>query len=403
MKRFLSLLAVVPLAVLAGCAGGPSQKGPTQAELSAAMARAEAEHVPASLRDQYVDLLTGGEADYVDIAMRLGLSAARLGEYDFAARVWDEAIRRVAALQEGAKQAERAKSNFVAEQEKWFKGENYERSALYLYRGLLYLQAGDYGNAAACAKRCQLEDISSHEQDQGDWYSAEWLLAYASLLQADPATAKDALARAANFYSKQGVVPPPDPSWNLLIVGEAGQAPIKIRRGEYGEELVILEGGCKTVRVAVTAAAPPASPPVAAAENLYFQASTRGDRKVDHILAGKAVFKSATDIGGDAAIVAGAGTAATSRSETQSLVGLGLIVGGIVSKAVSGASKPEADIRTWDNLPHSLFLTGLHVPAGPVKITVDALDAAGAKVGSESRTVTISDNKPPAELWLRLP
>lgn len=401
MKRLFPVFLAASL--LAGCAGGPSQKGPTQADLSAAMAKAESEHIPASLRDQYVDLLTCGETEYVALAMRLGLNAARMGEYDLAARVWDQAIRRVAALQDGAKQADRAQSNFVAEQEKWFKGENYERSALYLYRGLLYLRAGDYGNAAACAKRCQLEDISSHEQDQGDWYSGEWLLAYASLLQGDKGTATDALARAANFYSKQGAVPPPESAWNLLIVGEAGQAPIKVRHGEYGEELVILEGACRTVRVSLVAEA--AAPRVSvAAENLYFQASTRGDRKVDHILQGKAVFKSATDLGGDAAIAAGAGTALTSRgNDTQGLVGLGLIAAGVVSKVVSGASKPEADIRAWDNLPHSLFLTGLHASAGPVKITVEALDAAGNRIASETRTVTISDNTPPAELWLRFP
>jgi tetratricopeptide (TPR) repeat protein len=400
VKRLLFLL--LPAAFLAGC--GAASNGPSPAQTAAAQAQVDRDQPPASLRAQYMDLLTSGDREYVVLAMRLGLDAIRQGDYDFAARVFDQAIRRVEALQAGSDQADRAQSKFVAEQEKWFKGESYERAALYLYRGLLYLQAGDFGNAAACAKRTQIEDISSHEEAQGDWYSAEWLLAYASLLQGDPGTARDALARADKFYSKQGPVPPPDPKWNVVIVAEAGQGPLKTRRGRYGEELVIVDRGVRTVRLSIQT--PDGAPRVtAAAENIYHQASTRGERKVDHILAGKAVFKQSTDIAGDAAIAAGAGTAMTSRSETQSLVGLGLIVGGVVTKAVSGASKPQADIRAWDNLPDAVFLSGLHCPVGTTKITIDALDAAGGVVSSTTRevTVTADNNRTPGVLWLRFP
>jgi len=397
------LLILIPVLLAAGCAG-PSVKGPSPAATAAASAQVDADQTPPALRSEYMDLLTAGEVDYVDLAMKLGLDAARMGQNAFAAKIFDQAIQRVEALQAGSAQANRAQSNFVAEQEKWFKGEAYERAALYLYRGILYLQAGDYGNAAACAKRVQIEDISTHEEDQGDWYSAEWLLAYASLLQGDTGTAHDALARAANFFSKQGVVPPPDPKWNLFIIAESGSGPIKVRRGQYGEELYIEEGVNRTMRIALSASTVPgASQLTVAAENIYFQASTRGDRKVDHILAGKAVFKTATDIAGDAAIVGGAGALATSHSQTQSLVGLGLVVGGIVTKAVSGAAKPEADIRAWDNLPHSIYFTGLQCPPGVSKVKVDALDDAGAVISSASSDVTIVDRAAPVFLWLKFP
>ncbi len=408
--KLLSLSALGALVlILVGCAGGgggSTSATPEQNALAMAGAQADNDGAPQALRPRYVDLLTAGEKDYVVNAMRLGLDAVRLGEHAFAARVFDSAIRRVSALQEGSEQADRAKSNFVAEQEKWFKGESYERASLYLYRGLLYLEAGDVGNAAACAKRVQIEDISSKEENQGDWYSAEWLLALASLLQADPGTAHDALARAANFFSKQGNVPPPDANWNVLVIAEAGEAPIKMRQGQYGDELVIREGNCRTVRITVSAGEgtpPPIAVATWPAENIYHQASTRGDRKVDHILAGKAVFKNATDTAGDAAIVAGAATAMTSRSDTQSLAGLGLVVGGIITKVVSSAAHPEADIRTWDNLPHSIFLTGFRCPAGITKVKIEARDGTDAVISTALKEVNLGSDTEKRYIWTRLP
>ncbi|MDE1171872.1 MAG: hypothetical protein PW734_11820 [Verrucomicrobium sp.] len=399
MNALARLACLAALICLAACSGSGTPK--VTAEQAAAANAQAAREAPAEYRSRYAELLTGGEQDYVLRAMRLGLDAIHSGDHAFAAKVFDQAIRRVAALQEGSTQADRAKSKFVAEQEKWFKGENYERSSLYLYRGLLYLEAGDYGNAAACAKRCELEDVTNNEQTQGDWYSAEWLLAMASLLQGDPGTARDALARAANFPSKQGLVPKPDADWNVIIIGEAGRGPIKVRRGRYGEQLFIEEGSCRTLRLTVGAG--DAKPVVtAAAENLYYQASTRGDRKVDHILHGKAVFKDATNMAGDAAIVAGAGTALTSDNQTQSLVGLGLIVGGVISKAISGAAEPQADIRAWDNLPHSLFLTGLRCPPGAAKIRIEAREGNESVVSTVTKDITVSGSNK-TYIWLKFP
>lgn len=394
---FLGALACL----LIGCAG-PGEKGPTAAQVAVADQQIAAENTPESLRSLYRDLLLDGEREYVRNAMRLGLAAARQGDWGLSARVFDQAIRRVEAMQEGAEQAERAKSKFVPEQEKWFKGEAYERAAFYVYRGLIYLQNGDFDNAAACAKRAQLQDISTHEEDQGDWYSAEWLLALASLKGGHPDVAQEALKRAANFSSKQGVIPPPTADANVLVVAEAGDAPIKSRQGSYGERLVIQDSSCQTATLLVY----PENGELqktAAAENIYVQASTRGPRKVDYILAGKAEFKAATDVAGDAAIVAGAGTAMTSRSQTQSLVGLGLMLGGLISKGVSAASTPEADIRAWDNLPHSLYFYALKMPAGAGTVHIQALDSRGSLVKEITQKVAISGTKPIEELWLQIP
>ena len=62
-------------------------------------------------------------------------------------------------------------------------------------------------------------------------------------------------------------------------------------------------------RVAVELPAEQQSVHVGPYDDLNFQATTRGGRVMDHILANKAVFKSATDTAGNVAIVGGAITA----------------------------------------------------------------------------------------------
>lgn len=393
-----SILAAVFL--LTSCASGP--KGPTTQQIEAAQRQAVADGIPQPLQHMYIDLLTDGERQYVLNAMRLGLAAERSGYSDLAKRVFDQAIKRVASLQAGAEQAERTKSKFVADEEKWFKGEAYERSALYLYRGILYAADGDWGNAAACAKRAQVEDIASKEQDAGDWYSAEWLLAFASLKQNDPGTANDALARAAKFPNRQGDVLPPHAADNVLIVAEAGHGPIKVGLGEYQEKLAFNPGDYKTTKLEIDV---PAQAPAttAAADSVYVQATTRGPRKLDYILNGKAEFKSATDMAGNAAIVAGAATALTSNNDTQTIVGLGLVAAGLISKGVSASSHPAADTRTWDNLPNSIFLHSFQLPVGTHQVTLKAFDASGKIVKQETLSVVINPQQNLTVIWTQLP
>ncbi|NJK92474.1 MAG: hypothetical protein HC904_11965 [Blastochloris sp.] len=164
--------------------------------------------------------------------MRAGLSALRLGHFDLARETFDRAIAEVESLQEGAEQAKRAKSRFVGEREKWFKGENHERAALYLYRGLLYLRDQDFGNAAACFKRAQLQDITGDDAPDfaGDWFSAEWALALASLKNGFPADADAARQRAETFPHKPNPVLWPGPNTTTLIIRRGRTRPAQISR-----------------------------------------------------------------------------------------------------------------------------------------------------------------------------
>jgi tetratricopeptide (TPR) repeat protein len=341
--------------------------------ISNAVRIVEEQQIPESIRPPFVAMYAEGRENQALYAMRAGLAAMYIGDFPLAARTLDMAVTDVDSLMAGAKEAQRASGKFVAEQEKWFKGENYERSALFFFRGLLYLATNDFGNASACFKRAQLYDITGDDSPRfgGDWYSCEWALAFADYKQGFSDEAQQAMERAAKFSTRQGEVPPPEPNQNVLVVVLTGGGPIKTRSGEYGERLVYLEGPNPVTEVEiqqgdrVLARSAPA-------ESLYVQASTRGTRQVDYLLAGKAKFKEGT---GTAAAVLGAGAVIASQQRGRDAgIATGVLAGlAVISAVVSSATTPQADIRTWDNLPHSIYLIGLTLPPGEQKLEVRGL------------------------------
>jgi tetratricopeptide (TPR) repeat protein len=353
------------------------------AALQQAEQQVAAENIPEPLRPYYIRLYAEGKQNEVLHAMNGGLVAMRLGYFEHAQRLFDRAITVVEALQEGAAQAQRAQSKFVREQEKWFKGESYERSALYFYRGCLYLRDNDFGNAAACFKRSEINDITGEEARgfAGDWTSSELGLALASYKNGAPTDATAALERTARFPRRPSGVEWPRPSHNRVIVVEAGEGPRKYRAGSYGEYLKFQEGPCAVAQIEVAMVSPVYTS--AAAEDLYYQATTRGERRVDAILNGKAQFKGATDTAGDAMLVGGA-VAASTGTEAGGWTGLGLAVGGLIAKGVSAATTPEADIRSWQNLPHSLFFLPVTAPAEGGEVVLRARGFRG-EAGSSLR------------------
>lgn len=110
---------------------------------------------------------------------------------------------------------------------------------------------------------------------------------------------------------------------------------------------------------------------------------------MDHILGNKAVFKSTTSTIGDAALIGGLGTAAMSHNSTAQQVGLGIAFAGLISKAISSATTPEADIRMWDNLPRHLSFASLELAPGEHQVTVEFKDAAGTALTQHTKTMTV--------------
>jgi tetratricopeptide (TPR) repeat protein len=368
-------LLLLPL-WLAGCATSSrplsaSGKPLSEQTISDAVRIVEQQDIPEPIRPPFIAFHAEGRENQALHAMRAGLAALNHGQFPLAGKMFDGAIADVDSLMAGAKEAQRASGKFVREQEKWFKGEAYERSALYFYRGLLYLVAKDFGNAAACFKRAQLYDITGDDAPgfAGDWYSCEWLLAVALEKQGSPDVARQALERAATFTTRQGEVPPPAPGQNVLIVVQTGVGPIKYRAGRYGERLVYANGPNPVTAIEIRDGSRLLAQ-ASAAENLYVQATTRGTRHVDYILAGKANFKHGTQT---TAALLGRGAVIAAQQKDGELVA-GVLAGlSVLSAIVSSATTPEADIRLWNNLPHSIFLIGLTLPPGQQTLQVNGL------------------------------
>jgi hypothetical protein len=282
-------------------------------------------------------------------------------------------------------EAKKSRGYFHSESRKRFIGEPYERSMAYIYRGILYWMNGEPDNARACFRSAELEDGDAENRAfAGDWVLPDYLdgLATAKL----GGDGSDAFIRAQ--ASAKGVkLPPYNTKANVLFFFEFGPGPVKFASGEYGDELRFQcpDSPVRSAHLQLE----PLQIQVDATDDVCFQATTRGGRVMDHILGNKAVFKSTTDAAGSVAIIGGAGTlmANRGRNSTATGVGAGLLVAGILSKIVSEATTPEADIRAWDNLPHYLSFACVPLAPGTHSAKIEFRDAAGRVIPRLTRTI----------------
>lgn len=331
-------------------------------------------------------IANGPPRDKVLWQYRLAAAAMRQGKYDLAKQNLDDALLTLGGIYGKDADAKKARSYFHAEAKKTFIGEPYERSMAYIYRGIIYWMDGEPDNARACFRSAEFED-SDAEQHQyaGDWVLPDYLdgLITAKL----GGDGSDALKRAQ--ADVKGVkLPPYNLKANAIFFIEFGPGPAKFATGEYKQELRF-----NTPPSAVTSAELNIGSlriPIAPTDDVAFQATTRGGRVMDHVLANKAVFKSATDTAGNVALIGGLTTAAVSGNRTAQEVGLGIAFAGLVSKVVSAATTPAADIRSWENLPHYLSFASVPLPVGQQVVTVQFLDPSGRVVANLTKTFTLN-------------
>jgi tetratricopeptide (TPR) repeat protein len=321
----------------------------------------------------------GPEKDRVLWQYRTGLTAMRRGDFAEAERQFDAALLRVGGIIGDDKAARKARGYFNEEAKKTFLGEPYERVMAYFYRGILYWMNGEPDNARACFRNAQFQDSDPENREYAnDWVLMDYLDGFATAkLSGDGA---DALSRA-NQSFKMGTLPPYSKAVNTLVFLEWGQGPTKYSTGEFNEQLRIRPGHSRVQGAWLKVANKQVR--IAPYDDVTFQATTRGGRVMDHILANKAVFKSATDNFGNAAILGGAVVAGSRASQE---VGLGLIAAGVLSKVVAAATTPSADTRAWDNLPNYVSFLSLELPPGPHAATVEFTDAAGNVMPGLTRT-----------------
>jgi hypothetical protein len=332
-------------------------------------------------------IANGPPRDKVLWEYRTAAAAMRQGQYDLARRYLDDGLTTLQGIYGPDPNARKARGYFHAEAKKTFVGEPYERSMAYIYRGILYWMNGEPDNARACFRSAEFEDSDTENHAYaGDWVLPDYLDGLATArLGGDGA---DALKRA-QANAKNITLPPYNPKANVLFFLEFSPGPTKYATGEYGQELRfrVSPAAIKSAEVKVDTF----KFPVAPTDDVWFQASTRGGRVMDHILGNKAVFKSATDVAGTVGILGGGAAilGTGGRNATANEVGAGLIVAGILSKVVSAATTPEADTRSWDNLPRYLSFASLELPPGQHTVTVEFHDASGTILPNLTKTLTV--------------
>jgi hypothetical protein len=331
-------------------------------------------------------IANGPPRDRVLWEYRTAAAAMCQGDYPLAKQYLDNALLTLGGIYGNDPNAKKARSYFHGEAKKTFIGEPYERSMAYIYRGILYWMDGEPDNARACFRSAEFEDSDAENHEYaGDWVLPEYLDGLATMkLGGD---GMDAFKRA-QAVARGIKLPPYNPKANVLFFLEFGPGPTKFATGQYGQELRF-----HAVPSPVTSAdirVDSLNIPVAPSDDVVFQATTRGGRVMDHVLGNKAVFKTATDVAGNVAIIGGLTTAAVSRDQTAQAVGLGIALAGVVSKVVSAATVPAADTRSWDNLPHYLSLACLPLPVGQHVVTVQFLDPSGRVLSNLTKTINLN-------------
>lgn len=325
-------------------------------------------------------------ADRILWDYRLGLAALRAGDLETARQSLDTGIAAAGGIWSGDPATRRARSLFGREDSKTFLGEPYERIMAFYYRAILFWKDGQPDNARACYLTGLLLDTDpENEQWEADFVLLDHLRGIAeSRMGLDPA---GAFSRA---RANARMAPPPefDREHNVLVFAEFGRGPEKFGAGRFGEQLRFREqrSRVRSARLEIGDQIIPLNP----IDDLHFQATTRGGRVMDHVLAGQAVFKETTATVGDVGVIAGLGVLnAGDGNRGNRNLGAGLIAAGILSHLISSAAQPQADLRTWDDLPRFLSFASLRLPPGTHSGTVTYLDASGAVIDAFTESVSI--------------
>ena len=347
-------------------------------------------------------LLQEGNRNFVLNHLRLGVQALEIGQRDVAARSFDQALGVITSVYADSESAARARSLWIEEGSKDFRGEPYERAMAFYYRGLLDLMDGEYDTARSSFRSGLLQDaFAEEEQNRADFAMLLYLDGWSSYLLGDQSLADEAFAEARTLRPD---LPLPAEGDNVLVIAESGPSPRKLADG-IGHAKLVYRRGKRFTEQRAALVTPDGTETLYPLEDIFWQASTRGGRPVDAILEGQLQFRNTTE--GLGSVLTDASSAYTQNSNYYSSGSSGTanVVGavGIVALALSARSKPQADTRYWDNLPDAVHVSSRKLARGvQPEWGVQYLDRAGNPVAGLERAVDVHwDKRGNGLVWVR--
>ncbi len=274
------------------------------------------------------------------------------------------------------------------EASKEYKGDPYERMMAHWYLGLVDYMMGDYSKAVPDFKAAALADGGSGEERyQSDAAAVFLMLAISYQAAGEPAKAADEFREAAAVKNPSLAGVPladivrkaSDPANNLLVLVGLGKGPFKYRAGQHGR-LAKIGRHDYPERAAWVYVDGRKIGRTQTIEDIYFQASTRGGRAMDGILAGKAVFK---DVAAVAAAKAfdDAGNLSKSKGTRRRA-----LVRGALFTAASVLICAQADIRSWETLPDKIQVFTGKVPPGRHMVNIRFVGDSGPIEGMNANS-----------------
>ena len=360
---------------------------------------------PPPMRPAYRRLLEEGARNSVLNRLEIGVDAYQLGYRKLAAESLDRALDRIESTYGRDPNARRAMSLWHEESAKTFKGEPYERGMAYYYRGLLFLREGDLENARACFRAGQFEIRAGMPHPPPPPPFLRWLELWCTRrLEGDPAPHR---AHRENADLETAGLTPPEASRNLLLVLESGGAPRKRATGPGGSILEYAPGDAGPVRVEPHL--PDGTEGTAShACDVYRLASARARRPAEEILENKVRVRDRYENAGDILTRGGVSVAAAGASiggregEIAAIAGGAATLTGLVSRSVARAVRPEADTRSFRNLPGHVYVAAFRAEPGTARIVAVFKDGRGDRTDRRSIEVTVpASGRASAMAWER--
>ena len=369
--------------------------------LLAGPAPAQEESWPAEYKAALDRIAAAPRNDRLLHQMQAGVVAMDAGLFDEAAKLFDAVLLGINAVYGGSESAAKARSYWQEEGSKDFKGEPYERALAFYYRGLLDLMAADYDNAGASFRGGQLQDAFAEEaQNRSDFAILSFLEGWCGQRMARGDTDQQGYA---DYLKLRPGAALPKPEDNLLVLIETGYGPRKRADNIEGNSLQYHPNQRSTEKRAQIVVGAMRIP-LTKAEDIYWQAATRGGRPIDRIIDGKLQFRQGADtVGG---VMTGLASVASEYAPIfDSNIGgavAGVAAVGAAAQLLSFSTKTRADARYWNNLPEGMHVLTARLPAGVTALQIEFLDASGQVDPSLTRMAPIRiDRKGNAVAWLR--